>query len=293
MLADGTLAPSGFTALAEFDMNKDGKIDISDKVFSQLKMWQDSNSDGVSQETELKSLNEMGISSIGLSNNTINIVKNGNTEARKGSYTLSDGTTKDITEYLFSTNGMDTIDLNAVEVSEEVKNMMEVSGSGIMKSMQQAMAADETGELQHWVKVFTECKNFDTRRDLVNKELLFEWAGVSDIAPDSRGGSIDARKLAVIEKFMGQEFVGVGGSKNPNPNAAVLLLQSYNMILEKTYLDMMMQTHLKPYMDMVTAYKESEDATEIKFDLSSVEESMHNINYVILTLLFSTYSYLS
>jgi hypothetical protein len=62
----------------------------------------------------------MGISSIGLANNTINIVKNGNVEARKGSYQLSDGTTKDVTEYLFATNGMDTIDLNAVEVSEEV-----------------------------------------------------------------------------------------------------------------------------------------------------------------------------
>ncbi len=139
MLADGTLAPSGFTALSEFDLNKDGKIDINDTVFSQLKIWQDSNSDGVSQEEEMKSLSEMNIASIGLTNNTINIIRNGNTEARKGSYTLSDGTVKDITEYLFATNGMDTIDLNKVEVSAEVKSMMEVNGTGIMKSLQQAM----------------------------------------------------------------------------------------------------------------------------------------------------------
>ncbi|MBN2653555.1 MAG: C40 family peptidase [Nitrospirae bacterium] len=54
ILGDGTKASNGFEALAELDTNADGKVDVSDSAFSQLKVWQDANQDGVSQANELK-----------------------------------------------------------------------------------------------------------------------------------------------------------------------------------------------------------------------------------------------
>jgi len=46
ILSNGKKAANGFQALAELDDNKDGKIDASDAAYSQLKVWQDLDSDG-------------------------------------------------------------------------------------------------------------------------------------------------------------------------------------------------------------------------------------------------------
>jgi hypothetical protein len=55
-----------------------------------------------------------------------------------------------------------------------------------------------------------------------------EWAGVSDIAANSRGGFFDARKLAFLEQYRGKDFVGSNGSSNPIATATPLLEDSYN-----------------------------------------------------------------
>jgi hypothetical protein len=62
---------NGFLALAEFDRtavggNSDGLIDARDAVYSSLRLWQDSNHDGVSQASELHALAEMDVARIHL-----------------------------------------------------------------------------------------------------------------------------------------------------------------------------------------------------------------------------------
>jgi len=63
-LHNGAKAANGFEALKELDDNGDGKITRADKVWSELRVWQDRNQDAWSAKGELYTLDELGIESI-------------------------------------------------------------------------------------------------------------------------------------------------------------------------------------------------------------------------------------
>ncbi|MBM4359309.1 MAG: calcium-binding protein [Deltaproteobacteria bacterium] len=60
-LADGRFAANGFEALAEHDLNHDGRIDAADPVWTRLVAWGDTNGDRVSQPRELLTLADVGV----------------------------------------------------------------------------------------------------------------------------------------------------------------------------------------------------------------------------------------
>lgn len=86
----GSFADS-LEALASLDDNGDGVIDTQDAAFGDIKVWQDANSDGISQAGELQNLSEHGISLIDLDAARAERTVDGNTVFAEGTYTKVDG----------------------------------------------------------------------------------------------------------------------------------------------------------------------------------------------------------
>ena len=72
-------ATNGYEALKAYDLNGDNAIDEKDEIFNKLKIWKDTNSNGITDEGELSSLADNNIKSIDLNYKEITIDENFNT----------------------------------------------------------------------------------------------------------------------------------------------------------------------------------------------------------------------
>lgn len=70
-LAEKENAKSAWDGLGALDANKDGKINATDARFGDLKVWQDANHNGVSDDGELHGLTDLGIKEISLTATTV------------------------------------------------------------------------------------------------------------------------------------------------------------------------------------------------------------------------------
>ncbi|MDJ0921321.1 MAG: calcium-binding protein, partial [Henriciella sp.] len=142
---------SGFDALGVHDSNADGIIDVNDAVFADLRIWQDIDSDGVTDAGELSTLTDRGIDSINLTPTNQTLVNmTGNEVAAEGSYTLSDGTTQSIFDVRLRTDELNTQYLGDTTVSAEAALLADAKGYGELPSLQIAATQDATvlAELQ-------------------------------------------------------------------------------------------------------------------------------------------------
>jgi len=91
VLADGSTATDGYQALAELDSNHDGVISSADAAYSQLGVWVDANSDGISETGEVQSLAALGITEISVTAQVTTTQDHGNTIGLTSSYQTADG----------------------------------------------------------------------------------------------------------------------------------------------------------------------------------------------------------
>jgi serine-aspartate repeat-containing protein C/D/E len=95
----------GFAKLDSFDSNRDGVVNASDQGFSSLKIWQDKNSNGVTDRGELQALSVFGIKSLNVEHiaydKAAELDKQGNILGERGSVNTTSGKTLDMIDVYF------------------------------------------------------------------------------------------------------------------------------------------------------------------------------------------------
>ncbi len=300
-LSNGQKSESGFETLAEFDSNGDKKIDKKDAVFSDLRVWIDKNQNGISEtnatdgkKKELYTLEELGIESISLKfvepEEEEIVTENGVTRTAYSDVTFADKKTSHIIENWFEVNTADTQEINPNSLDDGRTSF------GNMPSLGKALETDTTGTLEKLVTRFKTSERYIEKR-VITREILYFITGATEISKDSRGGSVDARNLHVLEKVMGVEyFIGADGGKNPNPNA-VSILNSLYLDFEELYYNLINFTSgFTSYMELVDRIPDENG--EIVLDYSAVLDRIdhtvsigHNADEMICTLAAFLHTY--
>lgn len=138
LLKNGTKASNGFEALREYDENKDGMIDAKDNIYNALRLWQDTNSDGVTDSGELHTLSELGVASINLNYATTDDYEEQNRVFETSTFTTTEGITQNINDVWFATESRDTAK-ESVTLRDTVSALPDYRGAGRAENLSTAM----------------------------------------------------------------------------------------------------------------------------------------------------------
>jgi Ca2+-binding RTX toxin-like protein len=196
---------TSFSQLAAYDSNGDGIINISDSIYNSLMVWVGSGAIGLATGTGiLVSLADLGIVSINLGITASNQIINGNAVTATSTFTLSDGSTREIASVDFLDSNSATIPDETLDLSPEIAALPFMAGSGTLYDLQSAAAGDPV--LVQMLSTFAESPGTDpTTIENQVQAILYQWAGVSEIGADSYGNDVNAQQLAFLNAYLGQQ----------------------------------------------------------------------------------------
>ena len=176
--SDGTKATDGFDALSDLDSNDDGVFDAKDTRFADVRVWRDLNQDGVSQSSELSTLAANNIRSINLNKTTATTnLGNGNAQTATATYTRTDDTTGTAANLELVSNTFCRKFTNPVTLTDNAKKLPEVSGSGRVRNLREAMSGSSS--LTTLVDTYAKQTTYASQRAQLDG-LVRAWAGTAD-----------------------------------------------------------------------------------------------------------------
>ena len=305
-LQNGGTAAHGFAALADLDDNSDGKIDAADKAFSSLRVWRDLNQDGISQEGELLTLEQAKVRSLNTQfRNTNRSLGDGNTLAQEGSYTTTDGQTRQMGDLLLANDPLFSRFNDHVELTAEQRQNPNLSGIGRLRDLREAAAlspaldavlrqyaAAETKEQQtallaqlaaEWGKTdarygsYTPTLTAATEASgtagqgvpLTPGELQALRNGKVNISPELQAEFNALQdKIRLLDAFTGEDSRTLGyGTLEQVKEIIRVANTTYVQLEHSLYQGLLFQTRLKPYLDAVAF---TLDNGQLKLDFSGV-----------------------
>ncbi len=276
----GQTAANGFDALALLDSNGDLVINAQDAAFADLMVWQDLNGDGQTDAGELLTLAQAGIAQLNTAYvDGTAVDSNGNEHLQLGNFVTTGGQTRQMNDVWFTVDSAQSNFKNEIEVSADILVLPDIDGSGNVASLHQAMAADSSGALQALVTQYSNATT-DAQRTALLLDIVYTWAGVQNVDPASRAatqiyGNVigDARKLASLEAFIGDDYIGIWcwGELDANPHgpASTILLQAFDQLADFVRAQLDVQTHLSSMYGQIS-YVWDDTTNTMGLDVSGV-----------------------
>lgn len=230
----------------------------------------DENQNGVVDEGEFKTLQDLQIKSIGLTYSRTNLTDiHGNTIQGQTEIVRNDGSSFSMGAFQLLTDTTDTISSENIEVPDYIKyKLPNLQGSGNMLTLHQAMTKNE--KLYNLVQQYELSTRSMDRYQLAEK-ILIEWADCGQVEFGSRGNSIDATHMAVIEKFYGKEYMGQNGT-NPNAEAGTILEKVYQDLFSQTRHNLILNTSAFSYIFDSTSFLLTKISTKYQKTVDDLEK---------------------
>lgn len=293
----GTCA-DGYQALAQEDTNGDGLVNHLDFNWQYFKVWRDLNQNGQTDEGELFTLDELGITGFEVGFNGEDLEQNGNILQGQGTFYIN-GEARDFSDVWFEQDFYYS-QFPDMEIPEELRDLPVMGGSGKLRPILEACADNES--LAALYRRMAEGEGRQAQLSLV-EDLLYEWAETSGMTstveerlrsmfPGARithqtGLSVSVsewnRILHVVEAFNGRYLVDPPDLGNRKPSEVQCvgvywteaniqkILKAYNALKDYAYGAVAIQTHLKPYMAYLIKEVDA-DTQEVSYDFSRLQE---------------------
>jgi hypothetical protein len=204
----------------------------------------------------LKRLDELGITSISLDSEladpapprdtTVNVI------TRTGTYSLADGSTRDLAEFRLARDNSDTKFTRYLDQPEANASDPSLMVGGQLMNLNQALLRDgdggylgrPEGTLRAKLDAFlaeTQVGNYFARFE----QLLFAWTGADAISPTLSYSGLNARRAAVLEKTYGRSF------QAQNSDDASYWDTTYLQLADAIYASLLETTKFQQYFDAI------------------------------------------
>ena len=284
----------GYEALAQEDSNGDGLVNHLDANWQHFRVWRDLNQNGITDEGELFTLNELGISSFEVGHSGENTEQNGNILQGEAVYYDISGEAHGFSDAWFVQSSFYT-EYPDMEIPDHLRDLPVMNGSGNVRPILQACADNEA--LADIYRQMSEADGHQNRMALV-ESLLYTWADTSGMVAsyDARARACGAqtiyhynlpvslgewdRILHVVQSFNGRylvdlpDFTGVTGHKclavDWTQSMVDSILNAYNALKDFAYGAVAMQTHLSEYMNLVIKTIDP-DTNEVSYNFTALD----------------------
>lgn len=256
LFGDQTGSPNGFVALEAYDSDNSGTITSADTNFGDLLVWVDSDADGFSDSAELYTLNQLGITSIDLGYTNVNYQISGNDIKQESSFVIN-GQTNTIVDAYFTTDQTNTQYVGDYTLDVRTLFLPTLRGYGNLPDLHIAMSQDSTlFDLVEDLAGQTPQTLLSDIYDITAKitEIAYQWAGVQNVDPTSRGANVDGQKLEFLEELIGRDWVGVNNTTNPYPDPGGQLEDTFDKVISAFTSQILVQTEGRTVLDSDATY---------------------------------------
>lgn len=290
-----TTEENGFARLAKYDLvanggNADGAITSADSVWSDLTMWQDANSDGVSQSGEMLTLSSLGITSIDVSNYELEDfnglasgtpfgrIIEGNTITHTGTFTMN-GVSREVVDVWFASDLINTTYVQDYDLDARTLFLPSVRGYGMIPDLHIAMSLNEDllDDVSDFATGSTFGGLFENAADI--EGIMLSWAGLDPADLPSfdyskHGVFEELKEYWFLRRFTGQDNDGLGTWFDQSPfmpyvdASALAIRESYASLLDAFSARLIFQSGGEALFEEGVTYNVFTDEFEGTFELS-------------------------